>query len=111
MCSAMRLYMRKSCWLSLGRVGSEGVGGVGAVEGSEGSVVAMLDVVVLGESGYWFVGFSGTLVLEKARFVEIQKKLRVEKCLNGRMMFIRSQSVQRRRSKRAMTMKGWESRR
>lgn len=37
--------MRKSCWESLGRVGSEGVEGVGTESGSTGSVVAIVLVM------------------------------------------------------------------
>lgn len=85
--------MRKSCWLSLGREGSEGVGGaVGTDEGREGSVVAML----VGLTGVWIavvavdIGDLRIWMVVKVSGVESWDSLwGGRRCLRGRRGFIR----------------------
>lgn len=87
--------MRKSWSLSFGSVGSEGVVGVGTEEGREGSVVAMLFVVGLGDTGLVVAKVLYMRVVGKVRLDEVRKRACfIERCLSGLVMFMRSQRLQ-----------------
>lgn len=86
--------MRKSCSVSLGRVGSEGVGGAGTEEGRAVSVVAMLFLVRLGDTVIVVGIILCMRVLEKARIGELLKRACVGRRFSSLMVFIRSQRWQ-----------------